>query len=268
MSASARSAVISLMTKTACSFSSAKERRSPVSSRKRTIARRPLVRPLASSSAPTVARTAMLESLALAAELVGCGFELRGAFRAEPVGEGEERILARTGAPTRSGRPPKICGAPTAVSQTMVRWSSASSSASARSSAERSATISRLAAATRSSRRARRSKPKATSAASAVPAVTAHQIECRAPRRARQARVRKALRLRGRERAPSARASPKRSAAPRPSMRTGYPFRARLRHPPRRIRAASARTNQSNLPAPPEAEKARPELAAKMETNC
>ena len=62
----------------------------------RRIERLPLVRPIASSSAPDCGAQRQLEADALAAQLVGRRFDLRGAFGGEPVREGEERGLRST----------------------------------------------------------------------------------------------------------------------------------------------------------------------------
>ena len=177
-SASARRAVISLTTKIACSLSSAKERRSPVSSRRRMSARRPLVRPVASRMAPLSARTAIWNgspwrrsrsaAVSSAAALSGESQESKSAKAARSAG-----------APTRSGRPPSTCGGVTEVSQMRVRWSSASRSAVARSSCTRNAAISSCAALPAAPLRLRASIATATTAQTVVPAVTAIQATAR-----------------------------------------------------------------------------------------
>ena len=240
MSASARSAVISLTTKTACSFSSAKERRSPVSSRRRTqrSAGRWCGRSPRGARRPASA-TRDLERLALAAELVGGGFELVGAFRASQLSEGEERGLVGRRADTlgqaaedlRLRRPP-----------IPRRWSAGRRRRAAPrcGRARRGAPRSRAApSSSRSSRRGAQEEREGDDGGERRAGGDRHQTTSPsggAERRRRRAR--KATAPRRASRAPSAEAERQRGRAPRPPLRTGDPFRAGLRHPPRRIRAA------------------------------
>ena len=235
MSARIFSACSSAITKPACSFSSVNERRSPVSSRRRTTARRPLVRPLASISAPPGVASASWNAAPSRRSRSAAAASAPALSSVSHLSNVRKAVLS-AGAPTRSGRPPKTSRLAHRLvpdDRPLVVGIEKGDRA-----VERGREAKRCGAPPRSAARRAASGPAAPPkaiAASAAPIVTDHQatsastlLKAAPPENACALAVEASAR---------GEAEAQRSAAPRHSLRPGFPLRASRFHPPRRIRA-------------------------------
>ena len=203
-----------------------------------------------------------LEALAVAAELVGRGFKLGRAFRREPVAEGEEGALLdrdadalrqaaehlRLGSRTLPDDRPLVVGVEKRAGPVERRIQRRDLLFRRRQALVAPRVEIKAEGDERGERRSRRHRPPDEVAERAGAKRRDRRATARAPAKAR------------------ADAAISRSrAALRPSKSTGSKF-PRLSSPSAPPHPGGrARTNQSNLTAPPEAEKARIRLAAEME---